>query len=180
MFQLTLKESKRFFFDQRSIENRIHKREHRAMSKIGAHIRRSARSSMRRRKAVSAPGSPPSAHSTDNVASLKNILFAYEPENHGVVVGPVRLNQVNLSEGRKSVTVPAIHEFGGTIYIQEERWKTKDGNAKWWRRDLRRNASANKEYRSRAATYPARPFMHPALVRERSSNKLIDAWREIL
>ena len=180
MFQLTLKESKRFFFSAQAIEARINKREHRAMSKIGAHIRVAARQSIRRRKSISSPGSPPSAHSSDKVASLKNILFAYEPDNHGVVVGPVRLNQVNLSAGRKSVTVPAIHEYGGTVHIQEERWKSSKGDTKWWRRDLRRNASASKEYRVRAATYPARPFMGPALVKERSSSKLIEAWREVL
>ncbi len=150
------------------------------MSKIGAYIRNSARQSIRRRKSVSQPGSTPSAHSSDKIASLKNILFAFEPSNHVVVVGPAKLNQVNLMAGRRNVTVPSLHEFGGTVYIQEERWKSKDGNTKWWRRDLRRSASENKEYRSREARYPARPFMAPALQREIRNSKLIQAWRDIL
>lgn len=167
-----------FFFDRLAVQDKLAAKELRAMSRIGAFIMRGARQSIERRKAVSAAGSPPSAHSTDKVASLKNILFGYEPSAHSVIVGPVKLNMqtqdwINFG----SITVPQLMEFGGVAVIKEERWK---GSTKWFRRDLRRKGSENKEYRQRRAIYRPRPFMAPALERERRNYKLIEAWKEIL
>ncbi|MGN6543781.1 MAG: hypothetical protein ACTHK7_01945 [Aureliella sp.] len=153
------------------------------MSKIGAFVRTSARSSLRKRKRVSLPGQPPSVHTSDKVATLKNILFGYEPKTHSVVIGPVRLNSQSrdwIDSGSKAT--PGLLERGGVVTIQEERWKpSKSGKEyKWHRRDTRRAASESKEYRTRRATFRARPFMAPALERERSNGKLISAWKEIL
>lgn len=171
----------KFFFDRLEIENKLATKERRAMSKIGAFIRTSARTSLKRRKATSAAGSPPSVHSKDKVATLKNILFGYDPSSHSVVAGPVGLNQVNQeAAAQASRPVPAIMEHGGTVAIQEERWKTINGNGKWYRRDMRRLPSESKLYRVRIANYEPRPFMAPALERERSNGKLISAWKEIL
>jgi hypothetical protein len=97
---------------------------------------------MRRRKATSPAGSPPSAHSKDSVATLKNILFAYEPQNMGVVIGPVLLNG---SQG----SVPALHEFGGSRAIR-----------------VTRRQRGQRVAVVRQARYPARPFMGPALAAE--------------
>lgn len=170
-----------FFFDRLEIENRLAAKERRAMSKIGSYIRTSARTSLRRRKGTSPPGSPPSVHSTDKIATLKNILFGYQPSSHSVIAGPVGLNQFNYeSSAQASRPIPAIMEHGGTVAIHEERWKTIGGNSRWYRRDMRRSPSDRKLYRVRIANYQPRPFMAPALERERKNGKLIEAWKELL
>ncbi len=180
MFEVTYKLTD-FFFDRAEVQNRLAKRERRAMSKIGAFVRTSARTSLKRRKAVSPAGSPPSVHSKDKVATLKNILFGYDPTKHSVVVGAVGLNQVNREASiQASRPVPAIMEFGGTVAIQEERWKRIGGSERWYRRDLRRLPSESKLYRVRIATYEPRPFMAPALERERKNDKLLEAWKDLL
>src|SRR6185436_86354 len=100
----------------------------RALSRIGAFVRRRAASSMRRRKSPAAAGSPPSVHSQDKTASLRNILFAYERERQGVVIGPVILNMVTRgARGLSNTTVPQLMEFGGTARIQEEQTKLRLG-----------------------------------------------------
>src|SRR5690242_12299768 len=88
------------FFDRKAVVDATTVAERKALSRIGAFVRRRARSSLRRRKRVSRPGEPPSVHSKDDTANLKNILFAYEPSHRRVVIGPVGLNQVN------SLTLP--------------------------------------------------------------------------
>lgn len=154
---------KNLFFDRANVIRQIGRAKARALSKAGAFIRRRARSSMRRRKAPSAPGSPPSAHSKDPVATLKNILFAYEPQQQSVVIGPVWLNQVNNLWTGSRATVPAIHEFGGTVGILEV---SHDRGRTWRRWDRRRNRRPNEMYRRRQAHYPQRAFMGPALQAE--------------
>lgn len=111
---------KNLFFDRAMVVREIGKINAAALSKAGAFVRRRARSSLRRRKKPSAPGSPPSVHSTDNVATLKNILFAYDRQRQSVVIGPVRLNVHSATwgdEGRVFTTgaVPGIHEHGGRV-----------------------------------------------------------------
>lgn len=55
------------------------------LKRIGAYTRRTARTSLRKRKAISAPGSPPSVHTP----YLKNlILFAVDVSSLSVVTGP--------------------------------------------------------------------------------------------
>ncbi len=181
MFKLTFS-AKRFFFDQQAVQDRLSKREARAMAKIGAFIRRDARQSIKRRKSVSSPDSPPSAHSPD--PSLKTILFAYEPSKHTVVVGPVLLRgrgrkksfflenvaarkrdkQGRFQRSEDGVwianievddTSPALHEFGGT-------------------------GRATIDDEPVTLRWEPRPFMGPALNRQSRNHKLIDAWRELL
>ncbi len=80
---------KEAFFDRPKVIASLKKAKRKALSKAGAFVRKRARSSMRRRKGVSSPGSPPSAHS--NGHSLKTILFAYQPQSESTIVGPVQL-----------------------------------------------------------------------------------------
>lgn len=151
------------FFDRAAVVREVGRVNAAALSKAGAWIRRTARQSMKRRKKASSPGSPPSAHSKDAVASLKNILFAYDSGNQSVVIGPVRLNQVNMSIFGGSVSVPQLHEFGGVQNIREV---SSDKGKTWKRRDMRRNPRPWERFRTRRAKYPARPFMAPALAAE--------------
>ena len=155
---------KRSFFDRAAVINEIGKWNAAALGKAGAYVQRRARSSMRRRKKPSAVGSPPSAHSTDAVASLKNIWFAYDRENQSVVVGPLRLNQVQQSWiTGANTTVPGIHEFGDVVTVREV---SSNKGKTWRRRDMRRNPRTWETFRQRRAVYKPRPFMAPALAKE--------------
>lgn len=166
------------FFDSPAVIKRLTEAERRAMSRIGAFIRRRSRTSLRRRKSVSAPGSTPSVHSRSNVATLKNILFAYEASKHRVIVGPVKLNQVNSTDNGR-LTVPEIHEFGATVRIHEMRFRGNGSRdpSPWFRRDMRRSIRPWQEARVRNATYPKRPTMGPALDKEIAAGTITDAWR---
>jgi len=141
-FGLTLK-VKKMFFDRKAVQDQIGKKNAKALSKAGAFVQRRARSSLRRRKGISSPGSPPSVHSTDRVATLKNILFAYDQRTQSVVIGPLLLNG---SAG----SVPALHEFGGRVTVRP----------RMGRRGRQRQPTV------RTASYPPRPFMGPALAAE--------------
>lgn len=163
---------KHFFFDRQTVIDRMGRASRKALSKAGAFIRTRARSSLRRRKKPSPPGSPPSVHSRDSVATLKNILFAFGPHEQSLIVGPVKLNQREqdwITMG--ATTVPQIHEFGAVVNIHE---MSRNKGKTWWRRDKRRNPRPWEIYRVRKAVYRPRPFMGPAL--EAEQDHIPDAW----
>ena len=143
------------FLDRQEVIDRVGKANQRAMSKAGAFIRRRARSSLRRRRRPSEPGQPPSVHSRSRVASLKNILFAYDPVAETLVVGPVKLNQRHvLGPQLGSATVPQVLEFGQRVKVREVRVGKK------WRSGVRRKRPGQ-PVRVRSAKYAPRPFMGP-------------------
>jgi hypothetical protein len=148
---------KDYFFDRQKVIDRMKKANRRAMSKIGAFIRRRARSSLRRRKKPSPPGKPPSVHSRDRVATLKNILFAYDPRSESLVVGPVKL-------GMGPETVPQIHEFGGVV---KARQVGRSG----------RSRTKHKPVRVRSIRYAPRPFMGPALEAEVDAGTIPEQYK---
>ena len=97
------------FFDRPKVMNAVDRATRRVLSKFGAFVRTTARSSIRRRKGASAPGKPPSSHT----GLLKRfIFFGYEPGNRSVVIGPARLNQ-------KVGDAPHALEYGGTSTVVE-------------------------------------------------------------
>ena len=132
---------KQFFFDRQIVIDAVGRASAKNLSKAGSFIRRSARSSLRRRKKVSPPGEPPSVHTQDRVATLKNIWFVFDPAQRSVVVGPLKLNGSRL-EGSNRQTVPSLHELGGTAVV------------------------GGRRKRKRRAKYAHRPFMGPAMERE--------------
>ena len=167
---------KDWFFDRRNLEFSLARAEIRAMSKVGAFVRKRARSSLRRRRKPSEPGQPPSVHSTDDVATLKNILFGYDPHIHGVVVGPVKLHaKQGLNGVMLSGTVPNLHEFGGTAGLRE--WYSPTFK-QWipgaWRSKRR---AAEFQQRVRRARYAPRPTMGPALAAEVQAGTIPASWR---
>lgn len=92
-----------WFFDTAAVLRATTAAERKVLSRMGAFVRQRARSSLRKRKAVSPPGSPPSSHE----GSLRKYLFfSYEPRTRSVVVGPAKLN--------KPGSVPHLLEHGGT------------------------------------------------------------------
>lgn len=130
---------KDMFFDRAAVIDRVGVARVKVLSKIGAFVRRRARSSMRRRKKASAPGKPPSVHA----GQLKDMLyFGYDPGTESVVVGPVR-----FAKGE----APALNEYGGQA--QRRRFGVV-----------------------RTVTYPARPFMGPALKAEEP--RLASMWQD--
>ena len=141
------------FFDRPAVKNRVDATARRNLSKAGAYVRTSARSSMHRRKASALPGQPPSAHD----GRLKKIVFAYDPSRDSVVVGPL---QYNIDGGK----VPALLEAGGTVRRRQVR--AKGSNDAWRRFDNRRNDRSWEEYRYATLRYKPHPYMGPALERE--------------
>ena len=171
-FRLTF-EMKKYFFDRQVVQNEIDKQQRRSISRSLAFVRRRARSLLRRRKRVSAVGSPPSVHKDPG---LKTILFAYDMRTKGGIVGPVKLNQVNMT-ATGSVPVPGIMELGGTVRIQETQSIT---NGEWYRRNLKRQNKPGQKRRVRTVKYEKRPFMAPALEMEAEAGNILSPWANVV
>jgi hypothetical protein len=143
---------KEMFFDRKGVMHAVDDATRRSLSRAGAFVRTSARSSMRRVKAnakPSAPGSPPRAR----LGFIKDFLFfSYDASHKSVIVGPARLN------GRGG-EAPHVQEFGGTASIT-----VRQGFGKR-RRRVRVNAH-----------YPARPYMWPAL--QKNLNVIPEQFRD--
>jgi len=126
------------FFDRPKVQRAVDRERRRALSKAGAFIRQRAKTSMRRRRGSSAPGSPPHAHE----GSLRRLLFfAYDPGADSVVVGPV---------GFRRSDAPNTLEFGGATTVTRRR--TREGG--------------RRVVESRRVRIEARPYMGPALRKE--------------
>lgn len=140
---------KRMFFDTKLVENLIGKKSANAIGKAMARVRLRAMHSMKQKgkarkppknqggkaylrwleevqnSPVSSPGSPPFTHTSDPIASLRNIWFGLDTSNRNElsgIVGPLRLNQKQYQGGvmLASGSVPNVMEFGGTIGIREK------------------------------------------------------------
>ena len=99
---------KKMFFTSKAVLSATDRATRRVLSKFGAYVRRAAKSSIRKRKAISAPGKPPSSHT----GLLKRfILFGYDPAKRSVVIGPLGLTR----RGRGGA--PRALEEGGTTPV---------------------------------------------------------------
>lgn len=102
-----------FFFDKDVVKRLISDQKMRTFSKFGAFQRQAQRSLIRKRKAPSAPGSPPSSH----LGTLRDLIFfAYDPAADSVVVGPA------ISDRPKGA--PKTLEFGGLLPQRPNRRRT--------------------------------------------------------
>lgn len=134
----SVKQFKDIFFDRDKVARAVDRALRRTLSRFGAFVRTRSRSSIRTRKKVSEPGSPPSSHT----GLLKRfIYFGYEPTTKTVVIGPALLNGTRSNAG---LTQPETLERGGAVTV------------------------AGPRGRPRTATYRPRPFMMPAFEAERS------------
>lgn len=97
-------EIKRMFFDRQAVISKVDAATRRVLSKFGAFVRRSAKSSIRKRKKAAPPGQPPSSHTG---LLKKFIFFGYDAARQSVVIGPTRLNQKGRGEA------PPLLEYGG-------------------------------------------------------------------
>ena len=128
--------SSKMFFDRKPVMRAAGRATRRVLSRFGAFVRRTARSSIRRRKRVSDPGQPPSSHAGD---LRQGILFGYDDRRDSVVIGPRPFNAKNSQDALEML------EHGGTTW--------------------RRFGYGSRRRRVRA-TYQARPFMGPAMEKE--------------
>ena len=96
--------TKATFFDRKAVTGAVDRTTRRVLSKFGAFVRTGARSSIRKRRAVSAAGQPPSSHA----GLLKKLIyFGYEPTRKSVVIGPTPLHG--------TAKAPPLLEEGGTV-----------------------------------------------------------------
>ena len=107
---------KNLFFDSPKVLGAVDKATRKVLSRFGAFVRRTAKGSIRKRKASSAPGAPPSSHT----GLLKRfIFFGYDPSRKSVVIGPMRLTENNRGDA------PSALEYGGTATLGEKQDKTR-------------------------------------------------------
>lgn len=97
-------EFKQLFFDRQAVISKVDAASRKVLSKFGAFVRLSAKSSIRKRKKPAPPGSPPSSHTE---LLKKFIFFGYDTDARSVVIGPTRLNQKGCGEA------PPLLEYGG-------------------------------------------------------------------
>lgn len=105
MIGMKIDQVKGLFFDRAAVTFAADRARRRVLSRFGAFVRRGARSSIRKRRAISQPGSPPSSHTG---LLKRNIFFVYEPLRSNVIIGPILLNS-------KATDAPALLEHGGVV-----------------------------------------------------------------
>jgi len=127
---------KKMFFDSKEVVSATDKAARSVLSKIGAFIRREAKSSIRpggKKHKTSLPGEPPRSQT----GLLKRfIFFGYDTSTQSVVVGPAKLG------GVKGKDAPHTLEYGGKAAISHQL-----------------SAFSSKKY----VTIAPRPYMNPAL-----------------
>lgn len=92
------------FFDRPKVMKAVKDGVKSTLSRAGAFVRQRAKTSIRKRKKIGTPGSPPSSH---NGRLRDGIIFGYEETRQSVVVGPTLLKRANP-------TAPHVLEFGGS------------------------------------------------------------------
>lgn len=153
-----------WFFDSPKVMNAVDKATRRVLSRFGSYVRRTMKTSIRKRKSESKPGKPPSSH----VGLLKQfIYFAYDPRAQSVVIGPERLNA-------KTGDVPHTLEYGGSMTLKKDTVVRVGGPG----RDKRGRfvlGQRKKLSKGTRLVYKARPFARPALQKEQP--KLAGMWK---
>ena len=133
---------KKTFFSSGEIQSMVDRRTREVFSKFGAHVRKHARQSIRKRKCPSLPGKPPSSHS----GKLKRfIYFGYDKTKRTVVVGPIRLS------GRNKGDAPETLEYGGVLVSgrnprRKDRYKGGSGVMAIGKHDAARTAYEAREH----------------------------------
>jgi len=127
----------KWFFDSPKVASMMDAASVKVLSKFGAYVRRTMRSSIRRAKGSSKPGNPPKSHGADLLK--KFIFFAFDPQTRSVVIGPERLNA-------KVGDTPRVLEFGGRNEIATYRKR--------------------KIVARRIVNIKARPYANPALKKD--------------
>jgi len=155
-FDIPREKARALFFDRARVKQAMDKATRRVLNRFGGFVRLTARRSIRRRKAVSEPGRPP----TSRTGLLRrNIWYAYDPSARSVVVGPVPIRQRS--------DAPAILEYGGVT----KRRVIEVKNRQTGRREFR----YSRNVRPRRVRYRPRPYMSPAF--DLGKQRLNEFWR---
>ncbi|MFO0880735.1 MAG: hypothetical protein U0840_25665 [Gemmataceae bacterium] len=101
---------KGMFFDRAGVQRAVDAATRRVLSRFGAFVMTRSRTSIRTRKGISAPGSPPHSHTG---LLRKGILFGYDTARQSVVVGPV--------VGRSGGIASRALEYGGSSVVRNRR-----------------------------------------------------------
>ena len=158
---------KRIILETQKINNAVDRATKAPIVKSLAFLRRRMRTQLRRRKNASTPNKPASVHSTDPVATLKNILFAYDNRTKSGIVGPVKLNTV--ANRRNSEPLPGLLESGGIVSFPAgslffPRWKKK----------------LVKSTKSRRVRISKRPNAAIALKAESEAGNILSPWANVV
>lgn len=156
------------FFDRPAVIDAIGKARAKVLGRFGARVRLRARRSMRRRKGVSVPGSPPHAHQG---LLREKIEYHYDPRRESVVIGPV------LTRAPSSPTVPELLEKGGVVRVRDRviYVPTANGRDALGRFTARRHVAV---LVNGAMRYRPRPYMRPALEAELPG--LEGMWKDVV
>ena len=119
---------------------------YRSLYHAGASLRKAAQQSMRKAKGPSPPGTPPHVHTG---RLRRSIMFSVDKQKEELVVGP-SYNMVK--RGGRPPWLAQMLEHGGTF---QRRLTPK--------RKGRGRPRKGEAVRTVSVTYPARPFMAPAL-----------------
>lgn len=149
MLQLSFSAAKESFFDRKSVLSQMTVKERQVLSRMGAFVRTRARTSIRKRKATSAPGQAPSSHT----GHLRNkIFFAWDPATRSVVIGPTPLSMQPIT--------PRLLEEGGAISLNQQQ---QHPGAPWRTVLSQRSRRAGEAQRIARVRIAPRPYMGPAL-----------------
>lgn len=195
MISLNITEAKAGFLDRKAVQRAIGQANFQSLQRVGRSVRTIARNSMekvgKKRPKPSRPGKPPKRRKE---LLHKFLYYAFDSKEAAVVIGPAAL-------GSRPV-VPGLHEFGGRVTVKGRRRTRKIGDGGEIRlasppkgkpvpgrpgvnviytklktaAQVSRANSLNAElYPDVQATYPARPYMAPALAKRLSL--IPDAWK---
>jgi len=109
------------FFDSKKVVSATDRATRRVLSRFGAFVRRTAKTSIRKRKKISQPGSPPSSHTG---LLKKFIYFGYDATRRVVVVGAMKFTRRGNGEA------PGLLEHGGTTTLTDRRGKKNSAKYK--------------------------------------------------
>lgn len=114
-FALSIEQAKEGFFDRAGVINQIDATTRKFLTKFGAFTRTRARSSLRTRKGISAPGERPNAHKGGKLK--RGILFSFDRATKSVTIGPTRWDAARLTDP----PAPELLELGGERIIARPR-----------------------------------------------------------
>ena len=166
---------KRIVLETQKIQRAVDSETKKPIIKSLAFLRRRMRSQLRRRKRASRPGQPASVHSTDPVATLKRIFFAYDDRTKSGIVGPVKLSTV--ANRRNGEPLPGLLEVGGTVHIPEGAFTVAQDRGSRGRFTEKRLVRAKKAKRLRIS---ARPNAAIALSKANEAGEIISPWSNVV
>jgi hypothetical protein len=111
---MTFQAAKQGFFDRAKVKNAVDAGTRKVLSRFGAFVRQRARTSIKKRKGTSPPGSPPYSHTG---LLRKFILFAFDPQSKSVVIGPTMI--------REGSQAPRLLEHGGDTILETRRGRKR-------------------------------------------------------